>query len=221
MVRIASRSRIFSSASASATKAPVIDAVRVPPSAWMTSQSTQMVRSPSAGRFVTDRNDRPIRRWISCVRPPTFPCEASRCIRVLVARGSMPYSAVTQPFPLLRRKGGTRSSTLAVQMTLVCPALISTDPSAWIVYSGMRLVSRSWLAGRWSDRMTGSLLDPREIFRERTPEIDVTRERVHFLAVNEQLHGSDRGQVRRQHVHDGVHREQLVDGAAGVSSAGL
>ena len=36
------------SASTSATKPPVIDAVRVPPSAWMTSQSIQIVRSPSS-----------------------------------------------------------------------------------------------------------------------------------------------------------------------------
>ena len=57
-----SRSRSFSSASASATNAPVIDAVRVPPSAWMTSQSIQIVRSPSAGRLVTERSDRPISR---------------------------------------------------------------------------------------------------------------------------------------------------------------
>ena len=117
---MASRSRSFSSASASATNAPVIDAVRVPPSAWITSQSIQIVRSPSAGRLVTARSDRPISRWISCVRPPTLPCDASRCVRVVVARGSMPYSAVTQPLPVLRRNGGTRSSTLAVQMTLVC-----------------------------------------------------------------------------------------------------
>ena len=57
-----SRSRSFSSASASATNAPVIDAVRVPPSAWMTSQSIQIVRSPSACMFVTDRSERPISR---------------------------------------------------------------------------------------------------------------------------------------------------------------
>ena len=88
----------------------------------MTSQSIQIVRSPSAGRFVTERSDRPISRWISCVRPPTLPVDASRCVRVLVARGSMPYSAVTQPLPVLRRNGGTRSSTLAVQMTFVRPA---------------------------------------------------------------------------------------------------
>ena len=80
---------------------------------------------------VTARSERPISRWISCVRPPTRPAEASRCVRVDVARGSMPYSAVTQPLPLLRRNGGTRSSTLAVQITLVRPASTSTEPSAW------------------------------------------------------------------------------------------
>ena len=52
----------LSSASASATNAPVMDAVRVPPSAWMTSQSIQIVRSPSAGRFVTARSERPMSR---------------------------------------------------------------------------------------------------------------------------------------------------------------
>ena len=106
------------SASTSATKPPVIDAVRVPPSAWMTSQSIQIVRSPSSFSLVIDRSERPISRWISCVRPPTLPALASRCVRVEVARGSMPYSAVTQPLPVLRRNGGTRSSTLAVQITL-------------------------------------------------------------------------------------------------------
>ena len=69
-------------------------------------------------------------RWISCVRPPTLPAVDSRCERVVVARGSIPYSAVTQPLPLFRRNGGTRSSTLAVQMTFVLPASTSTDPSA-------------------------------------------------------------------------------------------
>jgi hypothetical protein len=42
----------------------------------------------------------------------------------------MPYSAVTQPFPELRRNGGTRSSTLAVQITRVRPVSTRHDPSA-------------------------------------------------------------------------------------------
>ena len=71
-----------------------------------------------------------MRRWISCVRPPTRPADDSRVERVDVDRGSMPYSPVTQPEPLPRRNGGTRSSTLAVQITRVRPASIRTDPSA-------------------------------------------------------------------------------------------
>ena len=39
-----------------------------------------------------------------------MPAAASRRIRDPVERGSIPYSAVTQPSPVLRRKGGTRSS---------------------------------------------------------------------------------------------------------------
>jgi hypothetical protein len=86
-------------ASCAATKAPVIAAVRVPPSACSTSQSSVIVRSPSSDRSNTQRSERPIRRWISCVRPLCLPLAASRSLRVWVARGSMPYSAVTQPSP--------------------------------------------------------------------------------------------------------------------------
>ena len=111
----------------------MIAAVRVPPSAWSTSQSSVIVRSPSAWRFTTARRLRPIRRWISSVRPPCLPLAASRFEREFVARGNMPYSAVIQPSPLPRRKPGTFSSTLAVQSTLVSPKLTSTDPSAWRV----------------------------------------------------------------------------------------
>ena len=62
-----------------ATKAPVIAAVRVPPSACSTSQSSVIVRSPSAGRSIKARSERPIRRWISWVRPHWLPRAASRC----------------------------------------------------------------------------------------------------------------------------------------------
>ena len=61
------------SASTRATKAPVMEAVRVPPSAWITSQSTQSVRSPRAFMSTTARSERPMRRWISWVRPEAPP----------------------------------------------------------------------------------------------------------------------------------------------------
>ena len=69
-----------------------------------------------------------MRRWISCVRPPILPVAASRVERVVVARGSMPYSAVTQPLPVPFRKLGTRSSTLAAQMTFGLPDLDQDGP---------------------------------------------------------------------------------------------
>src|SRR5664279_6378276 len=92
-----------------------------------------MERSPRAARSVTARKERPIRRWISRVRPLCFPLDASRDERVWVARGSMEYSAVTQPVPFPRRKGGTDSSTDAVQITRVSPNSTSTEPSACFV----------------------------------------------------------------------------------------
>src|SRR5579871_2718689 len=116
--------------SARATNAPVIAAVRVPPSACSTSQSRITVRSPSTAKSTTERSARPTSRWISWVRPEGRPLLTSRGVRLLVGRGSMAYSAVTQPFPLVRRKGGTVSSTLAAQSTCVLPTLMSADPSA-------------------------------------------------------------------------------------------
>ena len=94
-------------------------AVRVPPSASSTSQSTVIERSPRASRSTTARRLRPISRWISVVRPSTLP--TSRRLRGLVLPGSMLYSAVTQPRPLPAIHGGTVGSTLAVQSTVVRP----------------------------------------------------------------------------------------------------
>ena len=54
--------KIFLKAKIRATNPPVIAAVRVPPSAWITSQSIQIVCSPSTDRFTTERNERPINR---------------------------------------------------------------------------------------------------------------------------------------------------------------
>ncbi|GAA5111137.1 hypothetical protein GCM10025762_19760 [Haloechinothrix salitolerans] len=75
------------------------------------------------------RNDRPISREISCVRPPILPFTDSRALRVLVLDGSIAYSAVTQPSPEPVRQRGTPSDTLAAHNTLVLPNSINTDPA--------------------------------------------------------------------------------------------
>ena len=134
-----SRSFIHWMQSCSATQAPVMAAVRVPPSAWITSQSMRIWRSPKPVRSVTARSERPIRRWISWVRPDWRPRAASRSVRVPVERGSMPYSAVTQPAPVLRRNGGTRSSTEAVHSTWVSPKQAMHEPSAYLLMLGSRM----------------------------------------------------------------------------------
>jgi DNA-binding NarL/FixJ family response regulator len=72
----------------------------------------------------------------SVLRPSTLPREASRCLRVSVLPGSIPYSAVTHPLPEPRRQPGTCSSTMAVQMTRVFPAAISTLPVALVMNPG-------------------------------------------------------------------------------------
>ena len=82
-------------------------AVRVPPSAWSTSQSSTIVFSPRALVSMTARRLRPTSRLISWVRPPTLPRRDSRSLRVLVERGSISYSAVTQPDPRPLSQRGT------------------------------------------------------------------------------------------------------------------
>jgi hypothetical protein len=69
-------------------------------------------------------------RWISWVRPESFPLLASRGVRSDVARGSIEYSAVTHPFPFPINHGGTRGSYEAAHRTRVFPISSSTDPSA-------------------------------------------------------------------------------------------
>jgi hypothetical protein len=70
------------------------------------------------------RSDRPMSRWISLVRPDVV----RREIRCGLEPGSMPYSAVTHPFPESRSQGGISASTAAVHSTRVRPIAISTDP---------------------------------------------------------------------------------------------
>ena len=69
-------------------------------------------------------------RWISCVRPEGFPDVTSRRVRVCVARGSIAYSAVTQPRPCPRSHCGGLSSSEAVHSTCVAPNLTMQEPSA-------------------------------------------------------------------------------------------
>src|SRR5436305_12181291 len=139
--------------SASATQAPVIAAVRVPPSACSTSQSTVIWRSPKTSRSRVARNERPIRRWISTVRPFCLPAEASRRVRSRVARGSMPYSAVTQPRPWPLSQGGTGASSVAVTTTWVSPNFTMQEPSAYLTTPRSNDTARSSSGARRLGRM--------------------------------------------------------------------
>ncbi len=123
----------------------------MPPSACSTSQSRVIVRSPIVLRSTAARRDRPIRRWISRVRPPCLPRAASRAVRSPVARGSMPYSAVIQPWCDPCKNRGIRSSTLAVQSTRVWPNSTSTEPSACRVNDRVNLMGRNSSGCRLSD----------------------------------------------------------------------
>ncbi len=95
----------------------------------MTSQSTVIMRSPSALRSTAARSARPISRWISCVLPESV--VRSRACRVVVARGNMAYSPVIHPRPRPTSQSGTLGSTLAAHRMRVLPQEISAEPSAY------------------------------------------------------------------------------------------
>src|SRR5947209_7422720 len=65
----------------------------------------------------------------------------------------MPYSAVTQPAPLPRRKGGTPSSTEAVHKTRVSPIAMRAEPSAYLFTPVVMVIGRSSSLRRPSTRM--------------------------------------------------------------------
>src|SRR5262245_37906746 len=112
---------------------------------------------------MTARSERPMRREISWVRPPILPLTDSRSPRGLVERGSMAYSAVTQPSPLPLRQRGTPSVTDAVQNTLVSPKETRTEPSACLLQPRSMLTGRSCSGVRPSIRdMATSLVAERE-----------------------------------------------------------
>src|SRR5208282_5842067 len=68
----------------------------------------------------------------------------SRGVRVTVERGSIAYSAVTQPRPELRSHPGTPCSTVAQVSTRVLPSATSTEPSAVCTKPGVSVRGRSW-----------------------------------------------------------------------------
>ena len=76
------------------------------------------------------RRLRPIRRWISIVRPLCLPLAASRPTRSGDEPGSIEYSAVTQPLPLPRIQRGTSSSIDAVHSTGCARTVTRHDPAA-------------------------------------------------------------------------------------------
>src|SRR5207237_9883957 len=85
--------------------------------------------------------------------------------------GSMEYSAVTQPCPVPRRWGGTRSSTVAVIHTRVRPISIRQEPSAWTLTPSSILTGRRSSGSRPSWRGTAALM-PRDPQQQRGPFIE-------------------------------------------------
>ena len=105
-------------------------AVRVPPSASSTSQSSVIESLAERVEIDHARRLRPISRWISVVRPSTLPSRSRRFARAGAAGqhavfGGEPAAALGRP-----SSRAPSVSMLAVQSTVVRPAWISTLPGA-------------------------------------------------------------------------------------------
>ena len=137
--------RAAAMASDRATKAPVMAAVRVPPSAQMTSQSQVMAMPGILLRSTAARRERPMRRWISVAR-----LLGPRRWRSGVEPGIMLYSAVTHPRggSASRSQRGGSSLMEAVQRMRVLPTTIMTLPGAAEGNRRWILTGRSWLRFR-------------------------------------------------------------------------
>ena len=70
-------------------------------------------------------------------------------------RGSIEYSAVTQPVPLPRRWGGTRSAIVAAHRTRVSPKWTMHEPSAHFWTPSSKRTGRSCVGTRPSARTWG------------------------------------------------------------------
>jgi hypothetical protein len=114
--------------------------------------------------------------------------EASRNVRVEVARGIIEYSEVIQPLPLFRMNAGTTSSTLAVQITRVRPTSISTEPSADEINPGVIFTGRSWLGDRPSVLMSVFHIRYGEIHFQRQQQQAMAGQSFLFVAADENLH---------------------------------
>ena len=162
--------RRCATASASATYAPVIAAVRVPPSACSTSQSSTMVFSPE--RLVVDDGaqraaDQP-RDLVGAAADPALDRLAvgagvGRARQHRVLRRHPAEAAVLAP----ARHAGR---ALAAQSTRVLPNSTSTEPAAWSSQLRVMVIGRSSSAARPSARvMPRPYLRPAEPNRPTNP----------------------------------------------------
>src|SRR5581483_11564941 len=152
-----------------------------------TSQSSRSVCAPNAKSSSIARILRPIRRCISCVRPPS--CPRSRGTRVRVARGSIAYSAVIQPRPLPLRQPGTPSSTVAAQRTRVSPNDTRHEPSAYGTTPRSMAMGRSALAARWFGLSATDAVDDgrRGLSLNERNHFDIPTSRTNFPCAHDRL----------------------------------
>src|SRR5438270_12891475 len=121
-------------------------------------------RSPSFFMSMAARRPRPIRRLISCCRPPLTP--RFHGMRCGLDGGIMAYSLVTQPWPRPCKNDGTCSSTAAVHRTHVSPIRIMHDAGVAVRKSGSILTDRICSGARPSACMPGCVTVVLNIFRE-------------------------------------------------------
>ena len=94
-----------------AINAPEIDAVRVPPSAWITSQSMLIWFSPNWSKSITDLNDLPISLWISWAQE--IQRLIGRSLRSVIDLDQLGENQISIDCDVIQADGGTRTASIS------------------------------------------------------------------------------------------------------------
>ena len=159
-------------------------------------------------------------RWISCVRPPTFPggrlprrSGGGRARQHAVFGGDPAFAGAAherRDAVLDRRRAEHfRQSDLDHHRAFGVNGHAGCQPRR-----PHRVVQPSVLS-RHTKLL--SFPDPLERLAQGISEVDVPGKRINLLAVHENLHGRDVRQVDGHRVDDGVDRQGFVERSAGVS----
>ena len=191
----------------------------MPPSAWITSQSIQIVRSPSSFERV-DRAQRAADQPLDLLRAAAD--LAGRRFALRARRGRARQHAVFRGDPALAGVAQERRHAIldagraddARAADLDQDRAFGVREEAGVMRRRTQVARRAAIASVHHHLLVR--LDPLQLLLERMAQVDVAGERVDFLAVDQDLHPLIAGRFTVSALTMRVDGEELVERAAGV-----